>query len=110
MRLVRPRGNVVRAAIALGTAAALFCGLSTGAQAATGDFTYVNVNGDDFTLHDPANGECFLLVSGARSAANHTNATATLFAEQSCEGSGLTMPPNTSASFGGAAPHGVRFG
>ncbi|MBC2877263.1 MULTISPECIES: hypothetical protein [Streptomyces] len=107
---MRSRGNVVRAAIALGTAAALCCGLSTSAQAATGDFTYVNVNGDDFTLHAPANGECFLLVSGAGSAVNRTNATATVFAEQGCEGSHLTMPPGTSANFGSAAPHSVMFG
>ncbi|MGK5642765.1 hypothetical protein ACSNOK_31310 [Streptomyces sp. URMC 126] len=107
---MRPRGNVVRAAVAVGTAAALFCGTSAGAQAATGNFTYVNVNGDDFTLHDPANGECFLLVSGAKSAVNHTNATATVFAEHGCEGSRVTMPPNTSVSFGGTAPHSVRFG
>ncbi|MBZ4323394.1 hypothetical protein [Streptomyces huiliensis] len=108
---MRSRGNhVVRAAVAVGAAAALFCGMSTSAQAATGDFTYVNVNEDDFTLHNPANGECFLLLSGAKSATNRTNATATLFEEQGCEGSRLTMPPGTSANFGGNARHSVMFG
>ncbi|EMF00432.1 hypothetical protein J7W19_07230 [Streptomyces mobaraensis NBRC 13819 = DSM 40847] len=106
-----PRGNdIVRTAVAIGAAAALFCGMSANAQAATGDFTYVNVNGDDFTLHSPVDGECFLLVSGARSAANRTNATATVFAEQGCEGSRVTMPPHTSTDFGGSAPHSVMFG
>ncbi|MEU1818813.1 hypothetical protein ABZ543_27030 [Streptomyces roseifaciens] len=102
--------NVVRTAVTLGAALALFTGLSTSAQAATGDFTYVNANEDDLTLHNPKNGECFLLVSGARRAANRTNTKATVFAEHGCEGSRLTMQPNTSMTFGGADPHSVMFG
>ncbi|MEH6372752.1 hypothetical protein V7793_00080 [Streptomyces sp. KLMMK] len=94
----------------IGAALALFTGLSTSAQAASGDFTYVNVNGDSFVLHNPQNGECFLLISGAKSAANRTNAKATVFAEHGCEGSRLTMQPNTSMTFAGADPHSVMFG
>ncbi|MFC5144799.1 hypothetical protein [Streptomyces aureoversilis] len=102
--------NVVRTAATIGAALALFTGLSTSAQAATGDFTYVNVNEDRFTLHNPQNGECFLLISGARSAANHTNTKATVFAEHGCEGARMTMQPNTSVNFSSAAPHSVMFG
>ncbi|MCA6091120.1 hypothetical protein LE181_02905 [Streptomyces sp. SCA3-4] len=102
--------NALRPAVAVGAALALFTGMSTSAQAATGDFTYINVNGDDFTLHAPENGECFLLVSGARSANNRTNTRATVFAEQGCEGSRLVMQPGTSVNFGAAVPHSVMFG
>ncbi|MFI2614917.1 hypothetical protein [Streptomyces sp. NPDC018584] len=72
-------------------------------------FTYTNVIGDEFTLHDPASGECFLLVSGARSAFNGTTSRATVFSEHGCEGSRWLMQPNTSAGCGGNAPHSVMF-
>ncbi|MFD0385527.1 hypothetical protein ACFQ2B_34185 [Streptomyces stramineus] len=96
-------------AVTIGTALALFTGVSGSAQAATGDFLYTNVNGDEFTLHNPASGECFLLVSGARSAFNRTTSRASLFTEHGCEGARLLMQPNTSASFTGNVPHSVMF-
>ncbi|MEU9717916.1 hypothetical protein [Streptomyces sp. NPDC047976] len=94
----------------IGAAFVLLTGLSGSAQAAAGDFTYVNVNGDDFTLHDPRNGECFLLVSGASSAVNRTNTKATVFVDHGCEESSETMQPNTSVTFSGTNPHSVMFG
>ncbi|MFZ3474190.1 hypothetical protein ACODT3_05170 [Streptomyces sp. 4.24] len=103
--------NAVRTAVTLGAALTLLTGLSAGAHAAGGEFRYVNVNEDDFTLENPVNGECFLLLSGARTAENATDARASLFAERDCEGpSMLVMRPGQSARFGAAVPRSVRFG
>ncbi|MBT2452709.1 hypothetical protein J7F03_37855 [Streptomyces sp. ISL-43] len=103
--------SAVRTTVTLGAALALFTGLSASAHAAGGEFGYVNVNEDDFTLENPVNGECFLLLSGARKVENATNARASLFAERDCEGpSARVMRPGESAHFGSAAPHSVRFG
>lgn len=101
----------VRTAVTIGTALTLFTGLATSAHAAGGEFTYVNVNGDDFVLENPANNECFLLLSGAIRARNGSNTRAALFAERDCEGpSQLVLRPGVSARFGAAVPHSVRFG
>ncbi|WP_328302181.1 hypothetical protein OG389_32130 [Streptomyces sp. NBC_00435] len=103
--------SAVRTTVTVGAALTLCMGLSTSAHAAAGEFRYVNVNEDDFTLENPVNGECFLLVSGARSARNATNARASLFAERDCEGpSALVLRPGTLARFAAAVPHSVRFG
>jgi hypothetical protein len=56
---------------------------------AKGDFSYVNASGDDFTLHNPDNGEYFELVGGAKTARNRTNTRATLCSEQGGDGSHL---------------------
>ncbi|WP_171164034.1 hypothetical protein [Streptomyces sp. I05A-00742] len=107
---MQPLGKTLRTAAVLGAALTLSLGLSPDARAATGDFTYINVNGDDFTLHNPQDGECFLLISGAQSATNSTDRRATLFSEQGCEGPLLVMERGTSATFGSNVPHGVTFG
>lgn len=102
---------MMRMSVAFGAALVLSAGQVADAQAATGDFSYVNVNGDDFTLHDPPNGECFLLVGGAQSAANHTDSRAVLYSEHGCEGGArLVMERGTSARFGASVPHSVMFG
>ncbi|MFE2287472.1 hypothetical protein ACFXDJ_25285 [Streptomyces sp. NPDC059443] len=107
----RTARNAVRTAVAIGAALTLFTGLSTSAQAAGGEFRYVNVNEDDFTLENPTSGECYLLLSGAKRAENATNARASLFTERGCEGgAALVMRPGTSANFGASVPHSVRFG
>ncbi|WP_371619042.1 hypothetical protein [Streptomyces sp. NBC_00454] len=107
----RAARNAVRTAVVIGAALTLFTGVSTSAQAAGGEFRYVNVEGDDFTLENPANGECYLLLSGARRAENATGARASLFTERGCEGgAALVMRPRGSANFGSVVPHSVRFG
>ncbi|MGW6710526.1 hypothetical protein ACWGDE_37325 [Streptomyces sp. NPDC054956] len=104
--------SAVRTTVTLGAALVLFTGVSGSAHAAGGEFRYVNVNQDDFTLENPENRTCFLLLSGARRAENTTNARATLFAERDCEGlTTRVMQPGQSAVFpAAAAPHSVRFG
>lgn len=109
--LVRTAKNAVRTVVTAGAALVLCTGLTTSAHAATGAFTYVNVNEDDFVLQDPVSGECYLLVSGATRAENATNARASIFAERDCEGPSMrVMGPRASAHFGPALPHSVRFG
>ncbi|MFF0561476.1 hypothetical protein [Streptomyces sp. NPDC004266] len=91
----------------------LATGLATGAQAATGPLDYVSADGDEYTLEDPADGECFLLVGGARTANNGTNARATFYEEPGdCESQTLgTLQPGMARSFeGGTLPRAVRFG
>ncbi|OAR24634.1 hypothetical protein A8W25_19880 [Streptomyces sp. ERV7] len=98
-----------RRAAATATVLCLSATLAPGAQAATGDFTYVNVNDDDFTLHNPESGECLLLVSGAKSATNGTGGRAVLFADQGCEEPLGVMARGTSSRFIARVPHSVRF-
>ncbi|MFQ6329382.1 hypothetical protein ACLMAL_25045 [Nocardia sp. CWNU-33] len=69
---------------------------------ATGDFSYVNASGDDFTLRDPPSGERFMLVGGAMHVLNQTNASATLGSAAGRAGSQLVVYPGASGSFGGA--------
>ncbi|MFG2334119.1 hypothetical protein ACGFMM_31565 [Streptomyces sp. NPDC048604] len=108
MDAFRHTARVVATTVA---ALALATGLSTNAQAANGTLHYVNVNGDDFTTENPANGECFLLVSGAIRVDNRTDSEATVYSDHGCEDPlGSPMPPFSSRDFGEPVPHSVMFG
>ncbi|MFD0363590.1 hypothetical protein ACFQZZ_19250 [Nocardia sp. GCM10030253] len=69
----------------------------------TGDFSYVNTSGDDYTLRNPCSGKYLELVGGALRVVNRTNTRAILCKERGSRGSRLVIYPGASGSFGGAA-------
>lgn len=103
-----------RIAVTAGAALVLATGLTTSAQAASGSFGYKSTGGDMFTLNDPQNGECFLLIQGgAQVAENDTDTRATFYAEPGdCESAVVaTLPPGMAKNFdGGTIPRSVQFG
>lgn len=102
-----------RIAGTVGAAFVMATGLATGAQAATGPLGYISADGDEYTLENPADGECFLLVGGARSVDNGTNARATFYEEPGDCGSRIlgTLQPGMAWNFeGGTLPRAVQFG
>ncbi|MFD9722483.1 hypothetical protein [Streptomyces sp. NPDC059072] len=92
------------------TTAALVVTLPTSAGAATGTFGYISPESGGLDIISPANGECRLLLHGASSALNGTNATATLYSDRGCEEPLVAMAPGEARDFGGVTPHSVMFG
>ncbi|WP_372408922.1 hypothetical protein [Streptomyces luteireticuli] len=97
-----------RAALVIGTAAVLVTGLATSSQAATGTFTYTTGSGVEFELNNPADDSCFTLNSGATGATNGTDRIATLYRDDSCQSSVLSLGPRQNAIFG-RPPLSVKF-
>ncbi|GIG71170.1 hypothetical protein [Phytomonospora endophytica] len=102
--------TLTRAGLAAATAAVLALAPAGEALAAQGTFFYVGDNGEELNIDDPENGECYLLVSGARRAGNFTDTVAWVYAEHGCEGPVIMMTPGTMADFYDPIPHGVMFG
>ncbi|MGI5417575.1 hypothetical protein [Actinomadura luteofluorescens] len=97
---------LVSAAPALTSASAS----AVGARAA-GTFFYHSPDSGDVEIEDPDNGECRLLLQGATSAANRTDARATLFLDRLCEEpAGITLNPGDVRTFTSPLPHSVMFG
>ncbi|MEU4825603.1 hypothetical protein AB0H37_27335 [Actinomadura sp. NPDC023710] len=70
---------------------------STVGVRATGIFFYHSPDSGDVEIEDPDNGECRLLLQGATSADNRTDARATFFLDQLCEEpAGITLDPGDS--------------
>ncbi|MFG2696566.1 hypothetical protein ACIHEI_23765 [Kitasatospora sp. NPDC051984] len=102
--------NPVRLVLAACTALTLVTGIATDAHAATGDFTYTDIDGEDHTLVDPPSGECISFGLPVTGADNETNVTATVYENTDCRGVPLDMlPPKTGMSWGGTLPNAVRF-
>ncbi|WP_143200131.1 hypothetical protein [Kitasatospora sp. CB01950] len=88
----------------------LATGSSTVAYAATGDFTYTDIDGVDHTLVDPPSGECISFGLPVTGADNETNTSASVYENTDCSGPALdTLPPNTGMSWGSVLPNAVRF-
>ncbi|WP_438295761.1 hypothetical protein [Streptomyces sp. HUAS TT7] len=90
-------------------ALALAVAMPTSAHATTGTFSYVSPESGGLDITNPTNGECRLLLQGAISAVNSTNATAVLFTDQGCAQRQTTMAPSDQRVFGEPIPHSVRF-
>ncbi|MGA5134828.1 hypothetical protein ACPCTO_34080 [Streptomyces olivoreticuli] len=102
--------NAGRLGLATCTALALAIGASAEAHAATGNFTYTDVDGVDHTWADPPDGECLSFGLPATGADNETDATATVYGNTDCSGSVLDrIPPKTGKSWGAFRPNAVRF-
>ncbi|MEU7576668.1 hypothetical protein AB0B50_03570 [Streptomyces sp. NPDC041068] len=110
-RATASTARLVRAALALGAALAVFTALPTStAYAATGTFFYHSPESGDLEMTDPGNGECRLLLQGADSASNQTDTIATVYFDQGCEESAGTLLPGGSQGFPEPIPHSVMFG
>lgn len=87
----------------------LVIAMPTSAHAATGTFTYISPESGELDIQNPPNGECRLLLQGATSAVNGTNATADLFTDRGCEEAQPGLAPGERRAFGEPIPHSVRF-
>ncbi|MEV6951189.1 hypothetical protein [Streptomyces sp. NPDC051183] len=106
-----PTARLGRVALAVGTALALFTALpASSAHAATGTFFYHSPESGDLEMEDPDNDECRLLLQGATSASNQTNASAALYFDRGCEEPRSTLRPGQTARFSVSIPHSVKFG
>jgi len=103
--------RVGRAVLAAAAAFALFTALPAGtAHAADGTFFYHSSQSGDLEIDDPDNGECFLLLQGATSVSNRTNAVARVYYDRGCEELAVTLPPGTGRTFTNPLARSVTFG
>lgn len=103
--------RVRRTALTVSAALILCTGLSTSARAATGELFYRSTDGEEFTITDPDNGECFLLVGGADRVSNMTDTRATLYTDHGCEENPTSLASHASRDFfPPLVPHSIRFG
>ncbi|MGI5204858.1 hypothetical protein ACQEU6_25175 [Spirillospora sp. CA-108201] len=78
---------------------------------ATGTFFYHSPDSGDLEIEDPHNGDCRLLLQGATSARNQTDARAAFFLDRLCEEpANITLVPGATRSFAAPIPHSVMFG
>ncbi|OIJ92614.1 hypothetical protein [Streptomyces monashensis] len=102
---------MLRVALAAGAALTLSLGLPVVAQAAaTGDFIYANLNGEQSTLRGPEDGVCYPLDSGTHTVVNHTDRRATVFPEHGCVGTAVTVPSGSAVNGASFVVQSVRFG
>ncbi|MFJ5925001.1 hypothetical protein ACIQF6_20590 [Kitasatospora sp. NPDC092948] len=88
-----------RATTTVAMAFLLFAGVSTSAHAATGSFTYVSQDGDNFEIDDPPNGRCLPLFDGAAFIDNETDTPAFLYRTPGCHDLFDSMEPHTTKSY-----------
>ncbi|MET9645899.1 hypothetical protein ACFZB6_07860 [Streptomyces syringium] len=96
-----------RLGLSVGMAAVLVTGLSTTAQAATGNIRYFNVNGQEFTVTDPPDNLCITLQARASSLVNETNKTVSVYLGTSCATFVTDLEPGRGVSHVGG-PQSVR--
>ncbi|WP_405594216.1 hypothetical protein [Streptomyces sp. NBC_01092] len=100
-----------RTALAAAAALAVFTALPAGsASAASGTFFYHSAESGDLEIGDPDNGECYLLLQGADSVENRTDAVATVYYDRGCEEPADTLFPGDARGYFEPLPHSVTFG
>ncbi|MEW2529170.1 hypothetical protein [Streptomyces sp. NPDC047071] len=100
-----------RAALAAAAALAVFTALpASTAHAATGTFFYHSSQSGDLEIEDPDNGECYLLLQGATSVQNDTDADARVYYDQGCEELADTLAPGVGRTFTDPLARSVTFG
>ncbi|MFG2295572.1 hypothetical protein [Streptomyces sp. NPDC048603] len=103
--------RIGRAALAGVAALAVFTALPAGsAYAANGTFFYHSSQSGDLEIDDPDNGECYLLLQGATSVGNSTDAVARVYYDQGCEELADTLVPGDGRTFADPLVHSVMFG
>ncbi|MEV4873981.1 hypothetical protein [Streptomyces syringium] len=96
-----------RLGLSVGMAAVLVTGLSTAAQAATGQIRYFSVDGQQFTITDPPDNVCITLQVRAAGIANKTNKTVNVYLGTSCAIFVTALEPEDGVSSVGG-PQSVR--
>ncbi|WP_331773131.1 hypothetical protein OG948_57960 (plasmid) [Embleya sp. NBC_00888] len=99
--------HLVRTGLAVGTAVVLATGLTTNAQAATGNFRYFNTNGQEFRVANPPDNVCITLQVRATSMSNETNKTVSVYLGTSCATFVTNLAPGRGLSYVGG-PQSVR--
>ncbi|MEV0445656.1 hypothetical protein AB0I84_43640 [Streptomyces spectabilis] len=103
--------RVSRAALAAAAALAVFTALPTStAHAANGTFFYHSPESGELEIEDPDNGECYLLLQGATSVRNRTDAVARVYYDHGCEELADTLVPGDGRTFTDPLAHSVSFG
>ncbi|WP_172382459.1 hypothetical protein [Streptomyces sp. MNP-20] len=103
--------RIRRAALAAAAALAVFTALpASTAHAADGTFFYHSSQSGDLEIDDPDNGECYLLLQGASSVRNRTDAVARVYYDQGCEELADTLVPGDGRTFTEPLARSVTFG
>ncbi|MGW2952833.1 hypothetical protein [Streptomyces eurythermus] len=103
--------HVGRVALAAAVALAVFSALpASTAHAATGTFFYHSSQSGDLEINEPDNGECYVLLQGATSVSNRTDAVARVYYDQGCEEVADTLVPGDGRTFIDPFARSVTFG
>ncbi|GHH17425.1 hypothetical protein [Streptomyces rubradiris] len=101
-RIARP----ARLALAAGTAAVLAVGLTSSAEAATGNIRYFRSTGEEARIDNPPDNVCINLRFRARLLANNTNRSVAYYYNANCSNLRGVLAPNRTVSY--ANPLSVR--
>ncbi|MGW2955824.1 hypothetical protein [Streptomyces eurythermus] len=95
LRLARP----ARLALAVGTAVALAVGLTSSAEAATGNIRYFRASGEEARIDNPPDNVCINLRFRAQLLANNTNKTVSYFFGANCTNFTGNLVPGRAVSY-----------
>ncbi|MFF9670735.1 hypothetical protein ACF1GS_03405 [Streptomyces eurythermus] len=98
--------RTARLALAAGIAAVLAVGLTSSAQAATGNIRYFSGSGQRFQIDNPPDGVCLTLRVRAQLLANNTNRTLSYYYNANCTNLINILAPGRAVSY--ANPLSVR--
>jgi hypothetical protein len=91
--------QVARLALAAGIAAVLAVGLTSSAQAATGNIRYFSASGEEARIDNPPDNVCINLRFRAQLLANNTNKTVSYFFGAICANFTGNLPPGRAVSY-----------
>ncbi|MEU7561938.1 hypothetical protein [Streptomyces eurythermus] len=91
--------RTVRLALTAGTAAVLAIGLTSNAQAATGNIRYISSSGQAFQIDNPPDGACLNLRARARILSNNTDHSLAYYYNANCANFTGVLPPGGAVSY-----------
>ncbi|MGW2955823.1 hypothetical protein [Streptomyces eurythermus] len=92
-------GRLARLGLTLGTAAVLAIGLTSSAEAATGQIRYFSSAGQEFRIDNPPDNVCINLQVRARILVNETNKTVSYFFGANCANFTNNLAPGRAVSY-----------
>ncbi|MFF9024527.1 hypothetical protein [Streptomyces eurythermus] len=98
--------RLARLGLAVGTAAVLAIGLTSSAEAATGNIRYFRASGEEARIDNPPDNVCINLRFRAQLLANNTNRTVAYYYNANCTNLTGVLAPGRAVSY--AAPLSVR--
>ncbi|MGW1600147.1 hypothetical protein [Streptomyces eurythermus] len=91
--------HAARLALTAGTAVVLAVGLSSSAQAATGNIRYISSSGQAFQIDNPPDGVCLDLRARARILGNNTDHSLAYYFNADCANFTGVLPPGGAVSY-----------
>ncbi|MEU7083473.1 hypothetical protein [Streptomyces achromogenes] len=91
--------RLARLGLAVGTAAVLAVGLTSSAEAATGNIRYFSASGEEARIDNPPDNVCINLRFRAQLLANNTNKTVSYFFGANCSNFTGDLAPGRAVSY-----------